>query len=55
MEIETNQNQIVITTLSENEKQKLPMSLILTLAAGAITGMVVIFGLFLGAEILMGL
>ena len=55
MEIETNQNQIVITTLSENEKQKLPMNLILTLAAGTITGMVVIFGLFWGVEMLMGL
>jgi len=55
METQTNQNQIVITTLSENEKQKLPMNLILTLAAGAITGMVVIFGLFWGAEMLMGL
>ena len=55
METKTNQNQIVITTLSENEKQKLPMNLILTLAAGTITGMVVIFSLFWGAEILMGL
>ena len=55
METKANQNQIVITTLSENEKQKLPMNLILTLAAGTITGMVVIFGLFWGAELLMGL
>ncbi len=54
METKTNQNQIVITTLSENEKQKLPMNLILTLAAGTITGMAVILGLFWGAEKLMG-
>ena len=54
METNSNQNQIVITT-TENEKQKLPINLILTLAAGAITGMVVIFGLFWGAEKLIGL
>ena len=55
METKTNQNQIVITTLSENEKQKLPMNLMITLAAGAIAGMAIIFGLFWGAEILMSL
>lgn len=55
METTTNQNQIVITTLSDNEKQKLPLNLILTLAAGTIAGMAVIFGLFWGAEFLMGL
>ncbi len=54
MESRTNQNQIVITT-SDNEKQKLPINLIFTLVVGAITGMVVIFGLFWGAEKLMGL
>ena len=54
METRTNQNQIVITTISDNEKQKLPMNLIFTLAAGAITGMIVIFGLFWGAERLLG-
>ena len=54
METRTNQNQIVITT-SDNENQKMPINLILTLAAGAITGMVIIFGLFWGAEKLMGL
>ena len=54
MEINANQNQIVIIT-TENAKQKLPINLILTLAAGAITGMVVIFGLFWGAEKLIGL
>jgi len=54
-EVKKDQNQIVILTASENEKQKLPMNLILTLAAGTIAGMVVIFGLFMGAEKLMGL
>jgi len=55
METRTNQNQIVITTASENEKQKLPLNLLLTLAAGTIAGMALIFGLFMGAEMLMGL
>ena len=55
METKTNQNQIVIITTSENENQKLPVNLILTLAAGTIAGMAVIFGLFWGAEKLMGL
>ena len=55
METKRNQNQIVIKTLSENEKQKLPINLLLALAAGAITGMVIIFGLFWGAEKLIGL
>ncbi len=51
----TDQNQIVILTNADDEKQKLPMNLILTLAAGTIAGMVIIFGLFMGAEKLMGL
>lgn len=51
----TEQNQVVILTKSDNEKQKLPMNLILTLAAGTVAGMVVIFGLFMGVEKLMGL
>ena len=55
METKTNQNQIVIITASESEKQKLPINLLLALAAGAITGMVIIFGLFWGAEKLIGL
>lgn len=53
--METKTNQIVITTLSENERQKLPMNLMITLAAGAIAGMAFIFALFWGAEMLMGL
>lgn len=55
METQTNQNQIVITTNADNEKQKLPVNLVFALAAGAITGMIAIFGLFWGAEILIGL
>lgn len=55
METKTNQNQIVITTMSENEKQKLPFNLLLILAAGTIAGMALIFGLFMGAEMLMGI
>ena len=55
METKTNQNQIVITTKSENEKQKLPLNLIITLAAGTIAGVVLIFGLFWGAEMLLSL
>lgn len=55
METKANQNQIVITTQSDDEKQKLPMNLLLTLAAGAVAGMMAIFGLFWGAELLLGL
>jgi len=53
METKTNQNQIIITTLSDNEKQKLPVNLILPLVAGTIAGMAVIFGLFWGAEMIL--
>ena len=55
MKTNGNQNQIVITTTAEDEKQKLPLNILLTLAAGAIAGMAVIFGLFWGAEKLLGL
>ena len=55
MEAKANQNQIVITTNSENEKQKLPMNLLLSLAAGTIAGVAIIFGLFWGVEMLFGL
>jgi hypothetical protein len=55
LETKTNQNQIVITTISENEKQKLPFNLLITLAAGTIAGMALIFGLFMGVEMLLGL
>ena len=55
METKTSQNQIVIRTNSENEKQKLPINLLISLAAGAIAGMMLIFGLFWGAEVLLGI
>ena len=55
METKTNQNQIVIKTNPENEKQKLPLNLVITLAAGTIAGVAVIFGLFWGAEMLFSL
>ena len=55
METKTNQNQIVIKTKPDNEKQKLPVNLLLSLAAGAITGVALIFGLFWGVEVLLGL
>ncbi|MEE4285779.1 MAG: hypothetical protein V2I31_06510 [Mariniphaga sp.] len=55
METKVNQNQIVITTSSEDEKQKLPVNLILSLAAGAIAGVAIIFGLFWGADMIFGL
>lgn len=53
METKTNQNQIVITTIPENEKQKLPLNIILTLAAGTLAGVAIIFGLIMGVELLM--
>ena len=55
METKANQNQIVITTKPENEKQKLPMNLVLSLAAGTIAGVALIFGLFWGVEMLFSL
>jgi hypothetical protein len=44
--------QIVITSDQENEKQKLPMNLLLPLAAGAISGVLAIFGLIWSIELL---
>lgn len=55
METKANQNQIVITLSSEEKKQKLPMNIIVTLAAGTLTGIAIIFLLFMGAELLFGL
>ena len=55
METKANQNQIVIKLDSEDRKQKLPMNLILMLAAGTLAGMIMIFGLFWGVEKLFGL
>lgn len=53
--METTTDQIVIKTNSENEKQRLPLNLLISLAAGAIAGMALIFGLFWGAEVLLGI
>jgi hypothetical protein len=55
METKTNQNQIVITLNADEKKQKLPMGLIITLAAGTLTGVSIIFLLFMGAKLLFGL
>jgi hypothetical protein len=55
METTAHQNQIVITTSSGNEKQKLPAHLLVALAAGAIAGVALIFALFWGAELLLAI
>lgn len=55
METKTNPHQIVILTNPDQEKQKLPVNLIIYLAAGAITGVALIFSLFLGIEMLLSL
>ena len=55
METKVNQNQIVITTSSDDEKQKLPMNILISLASGVIAGVAIIFGLFWGAELLFSL
>ena len=55
METKSDQNQIVIRMESEERKQKLPLNLILTFAAGTVAGMIIIFGLFWGIEKIIGL
>jgi len=55
METQTNQNQIVINTDPENEKKMLPLHMLITLAAGAIAGVALIFTLFWGVEKLFGI
>lgn len=55
METKRNQNQIVITMNSEQEKQKLPVSLIITMVAGTITGTTIVLVLFMGVKLLFGL
>jgi len=55
METKKNQNQIVITMNSEDEKQKLPMNLIIPMVAGVLTGTAFIFVLLLGAKMIFGL
>jgi hypothetical protein len=48
-------HQIVITTDRENNKQKIPFNLLVSLAAGAIAGVAAVFSLFWGIEILFKL
>ena len=55
MEKKANQNQIVIKTVPENGKQKLPINLILSLAAGTIAGVAVVFGVIWTVELIMAL
>ncbi len=55
METQTNQNQIVINTDPESEKKMLPVHMLVTLAAGAIAGVAVIFTLFWGIEKIFGI
>ncbi len=55
METKKNQNQITITMHSEDEKQKLPMNLIIPMVAGAITGTALILLLLMGIKFLTGL
>jgi len=52
---ENNQNQIIIKTSTTNDKQKIPINLLISLAAGAITGVALILGIFMGAEMLLGM
>ncbi len=49
METKANQNQIIIKLDSEDRKQKLPLNLILMLAAGTISRNVFDFWPFLGS------
>lgn len=55
METNENQNQVIIKLGSEDKKQKLPFALLVTLAAGTLTGVAFIFGLIWGLEKLISL
>jgi len=55
METKKNQDQIIITLNPEDEKQKLPMNLIIPMVAGAITGTTIILVLLMGVKVLFGL
>ena len=55
MEKKAKQNQIVIKTFPENGKQKIPMNLILSLAAGTVAGVAVVFGVIWAVELIMAL
>ncbi len=47
------QDQIIISTTSDQRRQLLPLNLIITLALGTLTGIAIIFGLFWGANMLI--
>lgn len=55
METKKNQDQIIITMNSEDEKQKLPLNLIIPMVAGAITGTAFILILLMGIKVLFSL
>ena len=51
----TNENQIVMTTAYENHRQRLPLNVMISLAAGSVAGVMIIFGLIWAARMLTGL
>ena len=51
----TNENQIVINTTSSTSRQRLPLNLMISLAAGSVAGVMIIFGLIWAAKMLAGL
>jgi len=51
----TNENQIIITTASEDHRQRLPLNVMLSLAAGSVAGVMIIFGLIWAIRMLTGL
>jgi hypothetical protein len=55
MKTETHHHQIVIKTTTDGDHQKLPVNILIYLAAGALTGVALIFGLFAGFEFLFSL
>lgn len=55
MKKKVNQNQIVIKTIPENEKQKLPTNLVLSLAAGTVAGVAVVFGVIWVIDLILAL
>ena len=55
MKTELNENQIVIETNTDNEKRMLPLNMLVTLAAGALAGMVIIFSFFWAIEKIFGM
>jgi len=55
MKTETNHHQIVIKTTMDDDHQKLPVNILIYLAAGAITGVALIFGLIAGLEFIFSL